>query len=283
MMRLISAFAMLMILAAVPGAGQAGINGPYYQAPIVPGKPVGKTAEGKPDMQGFWTPRFNQAIFEVQDHPTAQRGIAAGKGAIVDPADGKIPYTAAAAAKAKDLATNHMYMEPEAHCYMSGVPHSAYQQFGYQILQTPGYFVFLTEYAHSYRIVPTDGRAHISANIKTFMGDSVGKWEGDTLVIDTTNQNGKTWFDMAGNFTTDAIHVTERLTAVDSNLINYEAVVTDPTIYTKPWKIAGQLSRHPDQALELMEFACAEGNIDLPHYTETEGGTAKEKGAGRVP
>ncbi|MGH9592024.1 MAG: hypothetical protein ACRD5L_02960, partial [Bryobacteraceae bacterium] len=209
--------------------------------------------------------------------------IGPGKGAIVDPADGRIPYTPAAAAKAKDLGTNHMYMEPEAHCYMSGVPHSAYQQFGYQILQTPGYFVFLTEYAHSYRIVPTDGRAHIPANIKLFMGDSVGKWEGDTLVIDTTNQNGKTWFDMAGNFTTEAIHVTERLTAVDSNLINYEAVVTDPTIYTQPWKIAGQLSRHPDQSMELMEFACQEGNIDLPHYPEGEGGTAKEKGTSRVP
>jgi hypothetical protein len=259
------------------GGGPNGVTGPYFQAPVVPGGPVGRTAEGKPDMQGFWTPRFNQAIFEVQDHSRPLTGKGPGNGAIVDPADGRIPYKPEAAAKAKDLVDNHMYLEPEAHCYMSGVPHSAYQQYGYQILQSPGYFVFETEYAHSYRIIPTDGRPHISPDIKLFMGDSVGKWVGDTLVIDTTNQNGKTWFDMAGNFTTQAIHVVERITPVDSNLIDYEATIEDPTIYTQPWKIAGQLSRHPDKNMEIMEFACYEGNQDLHHYTEGEGGTAKAK------
>jgi hypothetical protein len=287
--------AALMMLAPIPGAGQgqqkggkAGKGGrgggggdpysPYYHAPLRPGGPVGRTPDGQPDMQGFWTPRFNQAIFEIQDHPTRQPGIGPGKGAIVDPADGMIPYKPEAAAKAKELMANHIYLEPEAHCYVSGVPHAAYQQFGYQIVQPPGYVLFLTEYAHTYRAVPTDGRPHISPNIKLFRGDSVGKWEKGTLVIDTTNQNGKTWFDMAGNFTTPAIHVVERFTPKDSNTVDYEAVVEDPTIYTRPWKIAGQLSRHPDQNMELMEFACDEGNQDLVHYTEGVGGTAKEKG-----
>ena len=260
------------------GRGGGDPYSPYYAAPVTKGEPVGRTPDGQPDMQGFWTPRFNQAIFEVQNHPTAKPGIGPGKGAIVDPADGLIPYKPEAAAKAKELMSNHIYMEPEAHCFVSGVPHAAYQQFGYQIVQPAGYVLFLTEYAHTYRAVPTDGRPHISPNVRMFRGDSVGKWEGGTLVIDTTNQNGKTWFDMAGNFTTPAIHVVERITPVDTNNIDYEAVVEDPTIYTQPWKIAGQLGRHPDKDMELMEFACVEGNQDLVHYTEGVGGTAKEKG-----
>ena len=217
------AAAALMTFAPVPGAGQDKQKGgkgkggppggeqygPYYAAPVKPGEPVGRTPDGQPDMQGFWTPRFNQAIFEVQDHPTAQPGIGPGKGAIVDPADGRIPYKPEAAAKAKELLSKQIYLEPEAHCYVSGVPHAAYQQFGYQIVQPAGYVLFLTEYAHTYRAIPTDSRPHISSNVKLFRGDSVGKWDGGTLVIDTTNQNGKTWFDMAGNFTTQAIHVVE--------------------------------------------------------------------------
>src|SRR6185295_1675077 len=115
--------------------------------------------------------------------------------------------------------------EPEAHCYMSGVPHSAYQQFGFQVTMHKGYMLWQAEYAHSYRIVPTDGRPHAPAakDAKRFMGDASGHWEGDTLVIDTTNQSGLTWFDMEGNFTTPAMHVVERITMTDSENIAYDA------------------------------------------------------------
>ena len=211
------------------------------------------------------------------DHPEGRPGIPPGKGAIVDPPGGKIPYQPEAAAHAKDLRENHVYEEPEAHCFMSGVPHTAYQQFGFQILQPAGYFLIAYEYAHSFRTVPTDNRPHIAATHKLFMGDSVGRWEGDTLVIDTTNQNGRAWFDMVGNFTTENIHVVERITPVDSNNINYEATIDDPTIYTRPWKIAGTWGRRLDPPYEQFEFACIEGNDDLQHYTEKVGGTAKGK------
>jgi hypothetical protein len=250
--------------------------GPYYAPPAVKGAPVGRTPEGKPDMQGFWAGRFNAAIFEVQNHPVAKRGVGPGKGAIVDPPDGLIPYQPAAAEKAKDLFEHHIYLEPEAHCFPSGVPHQAYTQFGFQILQSPGYLTMVWEFAHTYRIIPTDGRPHIPANIKLFMGDSVGHWEGDTLVIDTTNQNGRTWFDMAANFTTPSMHVVERITPVDTNTINYEATVEDPTIYTKPWKIAGTFGRNLEPGYEQMESACVEGNRDPQRYTEAEGGKSKK-------
>ncbi|MBV9503919.1 MAG: hypothetical protein JO323_02830 [Acidobacteriia bacterium] len=257
---------------------QAGNTfGPYWQPPVVKGGPVPRLPDGKPNLEGYWAARFNQAIFDIEDHPVARPGVAPGKGAIVDPPGGKIPYKPEAAAKAKDLREHHIYEEPEAHCYMSGVPHTAYQQFGFQILQPAGYVVIAYEYAHSFRSIPTDGRPHISPSIKLFMGDSVGHWEGDTLVVDTTNQNGRTWFDMVGNFTTENIHVVERITPVDANTINYEATIEDPTIYTQPWKIAGTWGRRIDPEYEQFEFGCIEGNTDLEHYTEQVGGTAKAK------
>jgi hypothetical protein len=280
--------AVAVFLAPVPGAGQGPPKGgakgggkakggggggdpysPYYQAPEADAPAFKRTPDGKPDMQGYWTPRLNRAIFDVQGK----------QGAIVDPPNGMLPYRPEAAAKAKDLKENHMYLETEAHCFLSGVPHTAYQQFGYQIMQTPGYVVFMPEYAHSYRVVPTDGRPHIPGDVKLFMGDGVGRWDGDTFVVETTNHNGIVWLDMEGHFTTDKMQVVERFTMVNANRIDYEATVTDPTIYTQPWKIAGNLGRHPDEKYELMEFACHEGNRDLEHYTQSQGGKAKETGA----
>ena len=274
-------FGMALVLAIrVPAVAQGAGNtyGPYWAPPVIKGGPVPRLPDGKPNLQGYWAARFNQAIFDIEDHPVARPGVGPGKGAIVDPPGGKIPYKPEAAAKAKDLRENHIYEEPEAHCFMSGVPHTAYQQFGFQILQPQGYVVLAYEYAHSFRTIPTDGRPHIDPSIKLFMGDSVGHWEGDTLVVDTTNQNGRTWFDMVGNFTTENIHVVERITPVDSNTINYEATIEDPTIYTRPWKIAGSWGRRLEPAYEQFEFACIEGNDDLEHYTEKTGGKAKEKG-----
>jgi hypothetical protein len=192
-------------------AGPNGPDGPYYQAPELVGGPPKRTSDGKPDMNGFWTARIGRSIFNVQGP----------QGGIVDPADKNLPYTPEAAAKAKDKKQNHMFDETEAHCFQSGVPHTAYQQFGYQIVHTPQYVAFMPEYAHSFRLIPTDNRPHIPGDVKLFMGDGVGHWEGDTLVVETTNQNGLVWLDMEGNFTTDKIHVVERFTMVDLNQINY--------------------------------------------------------------
>ncbi len=257
--------------------GGGGVNpalyGPYYSPPVRPGGPVGRLPDGKPDLQGFYAGRFGNAVFNVEDD-TKGKGK---KGPIIDPPGGQIPYKPEARAKREDMEKNHMFEEPEAHCFQSGVPHSGYQHFGFQVVQTPGYFVMLYEYNHQTRIIPTDGRPHVKPEFQFFMGDSSGKWDGDTLVVDTTNQNGKTWFDMVGNYTTPAIHVVERITPVDSNTIKYQAVIDDPSTYTRPWTIAGEWGRRPDADYEQMEFACHEGNRDLHHYTTTEGGKAEKK------
>ncbi len=290
----------LAFVAPLAGQGR-GRGGP----PPAPAGPMPRLPDGHPDMQGFWNP---PAITDIEPAPARGGGGRAGGGAppaggggggaipgfggnagpgnrVIDPADGKIPYKPEARAKQQDILMNHMADEPELHCYQSGVPHSESNQFGVQILQTPGYFVQLSEFMHTVRVIPTDSRPHIDANIKLFQGDPVGHWEGDTLVVDTTNQNTKTWFDTSGNFKTDALHVTEKFIPQDANTIVYEVTVTDPTIYTQPWTAHWNIGRntanggkmsdgHP---YEQMEFACLEGENDLGHYTEDKGGKAPKK------
>lgn len=278
------------------GGGRGGRGG-GRGAPEPPAGPIGRLPDGHPDMQGFWNP---PAITDIE--PAQGRGgrgaPARGGGApavagfggfagagnrIIDPADGKIPYKPEARAKQQDILQNHMADEPELHCYESGVPHSESNQFGVQIIQTPGYFVQLSEFMHTVRIIPTDGRPHIDPKIKLFQGDPVGHWEGDTLVVDTTNQDTRTWFDTSGNFKTDALHVTEKFIPQNANLIVYEVTVTDPTIYTQPWTARWNIGRNRQTTMsdghpyEQMEFGCIEGNEDLQHYTVDKGGKAPKK------
>jgi hypothetical protein len=240
-----------------------------------PPGPVTHLPDGKPDIQGIWDAKSGAPAFDIEDHPTAQFGIPAGKGVIVDPPDGHIPYQPWAAEKRKDLLEHHMFGDPEAHCTLSGVPRQMYAPFGFQIFQPPGYVVIFFEAFHSFRIIPLDGRPHPPDQIKLFEGDSRGHWEGNTLVVDVTNQNGDTWFDMAGNFHSDAIHVVERLTPTNSDTIRYEATIEDPKVYTRPWKMAFDFGRNKQPGFELMEFACIEGEQDLKHYVGSEGGAAK--------
>jgi hypothetical protein len=247
-------------------------------------KPVAKVApmprgrDGKPDFQGLWEvrPPGGNAAYDVEDHLKQVYGIPPGKGVIVDPKDGKIPYLPAADQRKKDLVEHHMYEDPEAHCFLSGVPRQVYAPFGFTILQPAGYTLMLFENFHAYRVIPMDGRPHLPADIKLYDGDSRGRWDGDTLVVDVTNQNDKTWFDMAGNFHSDAIHVVERFTPADVNTINYEATIDDPKTFSRPWTIAFNITRITRPGYEMMELACVEGERDLKHYTESEGGGNKK-------
>src|SRR5215471_4037161 len=246
------------------GQGKQEKAGPFTRLP-----------DGKPDMQGYWETRNFFTAFDLETHEKAEFGVPAGRGVIVDPPDGKIPYQPWAAAKKKDLVEHHMFEDPQAHCYLSGVPRQMYTPFGFQILQPPGSVLLLYEAFHSYRIIPLDARPHISNAIRLFEGDSRGHWEGDTLVVDVTNQNESTWFDMTGNFHSDALHVIEHYTPVDANTIKYEATLEDPKVFTRPFKIAFDLGRNIQPDYQQMEYACVEGEKDLQHYTETEG--AKKK------
>jgi hypothetical protein len=262
----------IMALLVTPAAGQerdgrvavAQKAGPFTRLP-----------EGKPNMQGYWQTKVFFSAFDLETHEKAEFGVPAGHGVVVDPPSGKLPYQPWALEKKKDVVEHHLFDDPQAHCWLSGVPRQMYTPFGFQILQPPGNVVLLYEAFHSYRIIPLGGQPHTSDAIRMFEGDSRGHWESDTLVVDVTNQNEKTWFDMAGNFHSDALHVTERYTMVDANTIKYEATLDDPKVFTQPWKIAFELERNAEPNYEQMEYACVEGEQDLQHYTESEG--AKKK------
>lgn len=241
--------------------------------------PVPRTADGKPDFSGFWS--FNlpngAADIETGVGPT---GLGGGK-VIVDPPNGLVPYTPPARAKAEDIAANQMFLEPSLHCFPGGVPHQTWMQFGAQYLQTEDYLLMTWEMNHDRRIIPLDGRPHqLPDTVRLFQGDSVGHWEGDTLVVDTTNQGARNWFDASGNYQPEDVGVVESFTMVDANTIHYRATVTSAE-FTQPMKVVGTISRAEtaNPSYEQMEWGCIEGNKDLVHYTEDVGGKAHSVGA----
>ncbi len=149
-------------------------------------------------------------------------------------------------------------MDTQAHCLPEG-PGRVFIHSGFQILQAPGYVVFITEENDETRIIPLDNRQHIGQDIKLWQGDSAwSNWEGDTLVIDVTNLKAKSRLDMVGNFYSPSAHFVERLTRVDEKTIEYEATITDPAVYTKPWKLKAHFVRRfaNDGSYELYEDAC---------------------------
>jgi hypothetical protein len=191
---------------------------------------------------------------------------------VVDPPDGRVPLTPAAEAKRDyNLAHNsdsYEYMSVWDRCITRGVPAGMFPagyNNAYQIVQTPGYVVVLHEMIHEAQIIPLDGRPHLPQNLRQWNGDSVGHWEGNTLVVDTINYNGKGMIGTSaatgrikGIPQSQALHVVERYTRVDADTINYEVTIADPANYAKPWKVAIPLNRETDY--QLYEYACHEGN-----------------------
>ena len=216
-----------------------------------------RTADGQPNMAGYWNRTVASQEIELHE---AGFGRGAGPSFVLDTPNRKIPYQPWAMEFRKGM--EERFVSPMAACYPPGVPRQVYSPGGSRIIQTPDHLVFLLEYSHSYRIIPTKAAAHpqLGNNVKLWMGQSRGHWEGNTLVVDVTNQNGLTWYDNAGNFYSDALHVTERYTLVDADTIHYEARIEDPKAYTRPWTMAFALVRDTEPDFQLYEQACVEGN-----------------------
>jgi len=232
--------------------------------------------DGQPDVQseGFWTADIGaDEADDIEKGSDVIHAKMAGRPAqpsdmIVDPPDHTIPYTPAAAAiKNRRFANRHnpdlKVRDPIARCLLAGVPRFEFLQ-PFRIIQNPGYVLFLYQYEHAFRVITLDGRPHIDENIKLWRGDSRGRWEGNTLVVDVTNHDARTWFDQAGAYHSDALHVVERFAVVDADTINFEATLEDPKAYTKPWKIAFTIKRSAVKGFELLEDACYEGLYYAP-------------------
>ena len=208
-----------------------------------------RTADGKPDLEGIWQ-ASSTAAADLQDH-VASLNMLAGR-SVVD--GGEIPYQPWAAKQKAENFQNRRTADPLSKCYMPGVPRVMYLDFPFQIFQTPKAIAMAFEWELDYRLIYTDGTPH-PTDADFWMGDSRGHWEGDTLVVDVANINDKTWFDMAGDFHSDALHVVERYRMTDHDTIQYEATIEDSKVFTKPWTINIALHRRTDRD-RLFEYSC---------------------------
>jgi hypothetical protein len=240
--------------APAPCPGEASLFHPCALARAASYRPA-RTADGQPDFQGFWRgPAYGTE--NIEEHPKTDDDDG-GKSLIIDPQDGKIPYQPWA--KTLQQENRSKYIEPNVPCFPSGVPRSMYVPTQIEILQSPGNVLILFERAHTYRIIPTTSRPPAGSRINMWMGDSRGRWEGNTLVVDVANHNAKTWFDQAGNFHSPAAKMVERFALIDQDTIHYQVTIEDARVYTKPWTMAFPLRRNKEKGFRLLEEACHEG------------------------
>ena len=241
------------IVAAVALPPETQSQNTAYEAP--------RTADGHPDLNGIWQ-ALGTAHWDLEGHaarpgPVLELGalgaIPAGMGAVVG---GEIPYQPWAADKKKENQENWLSADPAIKCFMPGVPRANYMPFPFQIVQTPSHILMAYEFASATRTLYMAEEFESPAD--AWMGHSIGKWEGDTLVVDVTSQVPDTWFDSSGNFHTDAVHVVERYTAMGPNALLYEATIEDPNVFTRPWSIRMPLYRRLDENMQLLEFKCIE-------------------------
>jgi len=220
-----------------------------------------RTADGKPDLNGIWQ-ALNTANWDIQDHPAKQGAVIALGAAFSVPAGkgvvegNEIPYLPEAAAKKRENANSWLTSDPEIKCYLPGVPRATYMPYPFQIFQSSKALFIAYEYAGAVRNIYLKDPG--PAPVDSWMGQSVARWEGETLVIDATGFNDQTWFDRAGNHHSDKLHVVERYTRTGPDHISYEATIEDPNVFTKPWKISMPLYRRLERNAQLMEFKCVE-------------------------
>jgi hypothetical protein len=231
--------------------------------------------DGHPDLNGIWQ-ALNTANYDIQTHVArpalqlrpgpygpvpAASVLALGAVGAVPPGLGivendEIPYKPEALAQKKKNQDGWATLDPEVKCYLPGIPRATYMPYPFQILQSTKAIFFAYEYAGATRNIYLKDPG--PAPVDSWMGQSVGKWEGDTLVIDVTGFNDQTWFDRAGNFHSEQMHVVERFTRTSADHLRYEATIEDPQTFTRPWKISMPLYRRIEPNAQLMDFKCVE-------------------------
>jgi len=232
---IVLACAMLRVL---PTPAYAQTAPAQAAATVADGTPVPRAPDGKADLSGVWNKR-----------------LVVNTASMAEP----LPFTPAGLKAFNDV-WNHI--DPTSRCVLPGVPRVNTSPYPMQIVQLADKVIFLYEYMHNFRVIYTDGRTHHTNWEPSLLGDSIGKWEGDTLVIDTTNLTDRTWLDDHGNRHSDALHVIERWRRISANQLSYEETIDDPKFYTKPWTVGWLIPLAPKDWV-VMEYACTDNNKDL--------------------
>jgi hypothetical protein len=239
-----------------------------------PRDPVPRASDGKPDLTGVWQGGSTQR----GGWEEANRGVGVG-GSGSDPSAPVVlssndrpagregaPYQPWAAKKVLEAFNRRGIDDPTALCLPAGIPRIVMLGlFPQQFIHTPKQIVMLYEYMNVFRVIPFDTK-HRDDLIPTYMGDSIARWEGDTLVVDVIGFNDKTWLAGTGTFHSDALRITERYTRVDKDQINYEVTMEDPNVLTKPWTLRSTLMLR--EGTRVQEYVCAENNIDPDRYEQ---------------
>ena len=221
-----------------------------------------RTPDGNPDLNGIWQ-ALGSAHWNLEGHsagpsPLTQLGALgaapAGLGVVEG---GRIPYQAWAELRRKEHYDNRLQLDPAVKCFMPGVPRATYMPFPFQIVQTPEYIFIAYEFAGADRTVYMN-RPDLEGPVDMWMGHSIGRWEGETLIVEVTSQVADTWFDRSGNFHSEQLKVVERYTPQSPFHLLYEATMTDPKVFTEPWTIRMPLYRRVDENMQLLEFRCVE-------------------------
>ena len=235
---------------------------------------------GQPNINGIWQ-TMNSANWNLEAHSAealeefwalgSLAAIPAGQ-SVID-GDGKVPYKPEALAQRDENRAGWPKSDPETNCYLPGIPRATYMPFPFQIVQGGGDILFVYSYASANRLVNMG--EPIVPPVDTWMGQSNGRWEGDTLVVETTGFNGSTWLDRAGNYHTNALTVTERFEPVSQNHLQYSATIEDPNVYTRAWTISMPLYRHIEPNAQILEFKCVPfveellyKDLELPEQSE---------------
>ena len=254
----ILAIACAVALGQAPPGVAVGGRLPDPPKSNVPAKPTPRLADGHPDLgngKGAWNPRIIANIAGSGPGGPARSPVEK----IID-----VPFQPWAQKVYNEHVANLSKDDPEGLCLPPGVPRMMATPFPFQIYQQPDRVIFVFEGgAHVWRIVYTDGRPHPKDPNPSFLGDSVGHWDSDTLVVDVVGFNDETWLDQDGHPHTDALHVIERYTRTDEMTLRYEATIDDPEAYTRKWTTSYTIPWQP--GAELMEYICQENNKDLPH------------------
>lgn len=250
MQKLLSAWIAVLALGSIPVAAQTAA--PRAADPAI---------EGKPNLTGLWQ-ALGTADWDIQAHgaeagPFYQLGaigaVPPGQSIVVG---NEIPYLPEALQQKKKNHADRWKEDPVIKCYMPGVPRANYMAFPFQIIQSQKDILIAYEFGSENRLINM-GKPQEAA-VDTWMGTSNGHWDGNTLVVDVTGFNGMAWFDRAGNFASDSLHVVERYALLDPNTMNYEATIEDPKTFSRPWKINVILYRHREKDARLLEFKCVE-------------------------
>lgn len=246
-----------LLLQTAPVPAQTAAQAPAYRAP--------RTKDGKPNLNGVWQ-AVNEANWDLEGHgaapgPMWQLGAAysvpPGLGIVEG---GPIPYKPEALQKRKANFENRLKLDPEIKCYLPGVPRAMYMPYPFQIIQSTEFIMMVFTYAGGVRTIYMK---NTPAPADSWMGWSNGRWEGETLVITTSDFNDLSWFDRAGNFHSEMLKVVERISAASPNHLNYEATIEDPNVFTRPWKISFPLYRRIEKNAQILEYKCVEFSEDV--------------------